>query len=229
MKNALCAFLLTLSAISFGQEIALSFGMAKYDHDDLIKVIKSLSQSPLPDITLTTPGTNWYPQVTLTHAITKRFEVGILGEYHSTDFRSRGTNNSDTERIVDQKLNGLLLGILTRFNVYQLQKHTVSLSGIAGASRTWVQIEFFFQDSERTEQSELSFKGTNMTLVSYLNYQYDLHSHLSASLNVGYQVDALKGKLASEEFDGSLLLTDGSNAKANWSGVRTSIGLSYRF
>ena len=78
-----------------------------------------------------------------------------------------------------------------------------------------------------TTSSENNLKGTSFIVEPRIVLNYPVYKSILLNLNLGFE-GGLNSKLYNTE-DNTELEFNGNNVRMNWSGIRSSIGLSYSF
>jgi hypothetical protein len=92
-----------------------------------------------------------------------------------------------------------------------------------------VELKFYNRLWEAVDESSYDFHSVNLALWPQLTFTKSFEK-LAFEFQVGFSLTLVGGKLRFDENKEAYLADDtGDPIKADWSGIRTSMGISYRF
>ena len=116
-------------------------------------------------------------------------------------------------------------GAFVELPIYSIQRFRFLIAAEAGV----ISNKLKFDESIKimdvySQQDDYNLRSINIFVKPYLKVEYEIWKSLSANFSLGYHKDIIANKMHLEEDISSV-----SNIVADWDGIRTSIGVSYKF
>ncbi|MDD4108079.1 MAG: hypothetical protein PHH93_05100 [Prolixibacteraceae bacterium] len=154
--------------------------------------------------------------------------AGLNGGYYTTGGRNHIADYSGEYKL-DIPVSGIKTGAQLSyiFPTDKKIKPYIRLKGGTIFSTVKTEESFIIYDFD-SSSTEYKFKATNIFGEPSAGLIFEPVKVISVYLNAGYQVD-FKGELYKEGNNNeALLFQSGDKVRANWSGLRLSMGLSFR-
>lgn len=224
-----CLVMCTIGTAN-AQEISASFGYATFSMGDFKDFNKELaSQSPLPSrVTNNFPG-YLNAEISFTYPlINEQWLTGIYAGFTSTGSRI-AYNDYSGHQYIDQQLMALSLGLQGQFPFNPDDKSIFGIKLKAGIVSTFHTLESEVVIYSNSSSDNIKFRSVNVSLEPVIYFKRQLFGRFSLQADAGYAAHVVKGELYLKG-DSDAYLTDdaGDPIRADWSGLRVSLGLVYR-
>lgn len=170
---------------------------------------------------------NLFYALSADYNLNKKDAIGIAGSYYSTGGRNHVKDYSGEYKL-DLLLNCFSLGFRYRGMVCNFNKYFIFAQLESGMHFSTLTMD------ERLTVSKETLIGNNYTFISNnfygepsLGFSYSYSEKINFNLSLGYEYD-FKGNFH-EIDDRNAILTNlkGDNVHVDWSGLRTSLGVSF--
>lgn len=153
----------------------------------------------------------------------QRINMGIAYTLKSTGSRYSLHDYSGDYKL-DAQIVGHTISLFGETPVYAFKGFKCLLAAESGIIFNTMKINESFQLLDTYyEQEDYNLESTNIFLKPYVKVEYAIMKRINANIMVGYHKD-LKAKKMHLENDGMSV----SDFEANWDGIRSSLGISYR-
>ena len=212
------------------QEIGVSIGYGAYKMDELKMVNEeSLTGDPVAlKSTADFPGyltfgLNTSFQLTRSFILGGEISLASTGSRHTYSDYSGGIN-------FDQEVHSISASAVPATILFQDDNNLLTLDAKLGASFTSLSLKNLFRIGDQSENATFKFTSLNFFGEPGLRYGRVVGSlPLKVSVRVGYNLQAIKGKLYFKDEDNTYLTAKGDPATADWSGFRGELAVSYLF
>jgi len=125
----------------------------------------------------------------------------------------------------DAQIVGNSAGVFAEIPVYSFKSLKILLAAESGIIFNKMKLDENIQLKEIfQQQDDYNLTSNNIFVKPYLKAKYKIWKNLSSNILIGYHKDIFAKKMHLE--DDNLSVTE---LIADWDGIRTSIGISYRF
>ncbi len=235
-------FILTILIIDqnvFGQKINVGFnyGYGAYELKDL-KVLQSDLKLEMKDFGVKTmekfPSNNYY-------SIYSEVEIdsvnygGLSLSYYTTGARNHLADYSGEYKL-DMILNGYRIGVYYKYTFLYYKKISLggkfSIGGLFSNLRIEEGIKLFDYTStdiiyEQTDK--IKIVGNSFFIEPSFYAYYDILKSIRLNINLGYEHDFADEMYEKGSQESIIETSEGNSVKAEWNGIRSSIGISYSF
>ncbi len=154
----------------------------------------------------------------------KYFNVGIAYSLMSTGARYSIHDYSGEYRL-DTQIAGNTAGTYIEFPIYSIQRFRLIIAADAGIIFNKLKFDESLQITGFYNQQEsYKLRSTNTFIKPCLKVEYEFGKRTRANFSIGYHKDISATKMHLEGDASSV-----SDIVAHWDGLRTSVGISYRF
>ena len=226
-----CYLVLLISAPAVAQvNISLSTGYSSYSMKEMKSFQKEL-QADFPEgsrVTETFPDFLYY-DLAVTTEISDQFILGGFIRYGSTGGRIHYSDYSGEVR-GDQLIQYVSLGSPLGMNIYKNEEKSFSVHADLRPqlSYCFLNLEFYSRLDTQDEAQSLKFTAFNVSLEPGFTAEKYIR-HWGINFFAGYHLNLVKGNLMFKEIDQAYLQNkDGDPVHVSLSGLRISLGISYR-
>jgi hypothetical protein len=231
MRYVILIALFIIPGYSFSQlHLSFSTGLAGFDmremkgHQSELKI-----QFPIDVKIIESFPPYWFYNLSLTKELTKEVSVGGAIGFVSTGGRMHYRDYSGQIEC-NQFTTGIVLAGQTEVLLNPAGKLPIYFSGKAGAVFGHYNLDLIFELNNSQDSDNLKFNSINYFIEPGFMMSKHLFGIFSGNLNVGYNLNIIKGKLKlSSNNDLSLQDNSGNKVSLDWSGFRLSAGLSIAF
>jgi hypothetical protein len=125
----------------------------------------------------------------------------------------------------DAQITGNTGGVFVEIPVYSCRKFKFLIATESGIILNKMKLDESMQLTNiYHQQDDYNFTSINIFVKPYLKAEYEICKNISTNILIGYHKDIIANKM---HLDGDNLSV--SNFIANWDGIRTSLGIFYRF
>jgi hypothetical protein len=125
----------------------------------------------------------------------------------------------------DTQIVGNSAGVFIEIPVYSFKNYKFYIASEGGLILNKMKLDESLQLIDVYNQQEnTNLKSTNFFIKPYLKVDYSIAKNISANIVIGYHKDLVANNMYLVD-DNTMV----SNFKADWEGIRTSIGVSYKF
>jgi hypothetical protein len=208
--------------------IVLEPGIGSYGMKDL-KELNKLNLSSLPFDAKATSNfpAYWYNKLSLEYSMKKLLTVGFTFSYQSTGSRISRVDYSG-EYYFDNRIRALSPGVTAEI-YFHLNSFLISIRNEAGIEFTKLRLNEYLRINTESTNDKFSFISQNWYYEPTVKVSYPI-SFFRLGLVAGWLFDLKKEILAGSDSntrDKNIVLSSGSKATADWSGIRLGISLSF--
>lgn len=125
----------------------------------------------------------------------------------------------------DTQIIGNSSGLFAELPVMSFNRFKFIIAAESGMILNKLKLSESFQLTDiYIQQDNYNFRSINIFVKPYFKLEYEIWKKISANVLIGYHKDIIRSKM---HLEGDILSK--TDFTANWDGIRTSIGLSYRF
>jgi len=152
------------------------------------------------------------------------FNVGIAYTLMSTGSRY-SIHDYSGEYKFDTQIVGNAFGLFAEIPIYSINRIKLLIAAESGIILNTMKLDESIQITGIShQQNDDNLTSTNVFIKPYLKAAYEIRKDIGVNFLIGYHKDIIANRMHLQS--DILSVTDFS---ADWDGIRTSIGISYRF
>lgn len=215
----------------FGQKLHVNanIGYGTYFLKDLKDFqAEMISSTTVDDKSVENFPNNIYYSFTTNYAFNKKHSLGLGLKYYTTGARNHVADYSG-EYTFDMIANAYTLFVNYKVRIISTNNFNTYFQFKTGAlfSRLDIneQLDIYSGNSNTTEEI---YKGNSIVLEPGIYLFYPIYKTISLNLSVGFERGLNRRLLNKDDYDEEYI-TFIDDISANWTGLRTSIGISFSF